>query len=165
MLPPDDAALRGLELDLARVADLEEGWRRLCETAWVLGFVELRVVPEPEAAHLLAERQAFAPRPWLLPDRENAPRDAQSSWAFGLTVAGQRVGTVTARRRLGRVDFDPQRFVAAVQGLVDRFVAVPAASADAPGGEPAGSADGGQAVAPASADGRTVGAARRTLET
>ena len=57
--PPGDAALRGLELDLSRVGDLEQAWRRLCETAWTLGFVELRMAPEPEAADLLV-RPAWA---------------------------------------------------------------------------------------------------------
>ena len=125
LLPPGDAALRGLELDLSRVADLEQGWRRLCETAWTLGFVELRMVPEPLAADRLAERQAFAPRPWPLLDRAGGLPDAQSTWAFGLLSGGRPVGTVTARRRFGRVDFEPLRFAAAVQVLVDRFVAVP----------------------------------------
>ena len=128
--PPGDAALRGLELDLSRVADLEQGWRRLCETAWTLGFVELRMAPEPEAADLLAERQAFAPRPWPLLDRADGLPSAQSTWAFGLLLGGRPVATVTARRRLGRLDFEPLRFVAAAQVLVDRFVAAPAASAD-----------------------------------
>jgi predicted XRE-type DNA-binding protein len=41
------------------------------------------------------------------------------------------VGTVTARRRLGRVDFEPLRFAAAVQVLVDRFVVVPDGAAAA----------------------------------
>jgi len=129
LLPPGDAALRELELDLSRVADLEQGWRRLCETAWTLGFVELRMAPEPLAAGLLAERQAFAPRPWPLLDRADGLPSAQSTWAFGL-LGGRPVATVTARRRLGRLDFEPLRFVAAAQVLVDRFVAAPAASAD-----------------------------------
>ena len=143
LLPPGDMALRGLELDLSRVADLEQGWRRLCETAWTLGFVELRMVPEPLAADLLAERQAFAPRPWPLLDRADGLRDAQSTWAFGLSSGGRPVGTVTARRRLGRLDFDPLRFVGAAQVLVDRFVAAPDGAAAAPA-SPAASA---QAVA------------------
>ena len=129
--PPGDAALRGLELDLSRVADLEQGWRRLCETAWTLGFVELRMAPEPEAADLLAERQAFAPRPWPLLDRTDGLPSAQSTWAFGLLAAGRPVATVTARCRLGRLDFEPLRFVAAVQVLVDRFAAVPDGAAAA----------------------------------
>jgi hypothetical protein len=130
LLPPGDAALRGLELDLSRVADLEQGWRRLCDTAWALGFVELRLVPEADAVDLLAERQDFAPRPWPSLDR-GGPRRAQSTWAFGLVAGGRPLATVTARRRLGRLDFDPLRFVGAVQGLVDRFVAAPAGLAAA----------------------------------
>jgi hypothetical protein len=131
LLPPGDAALRGLELDLSRVADLEQGWRRLCETAWTLGFVELRMAPEPLAADLLAERQAFAPRPWPLLDRSGDLPNAQSTWAFGLSSGGRPVVTVTARRRLGRVDFEPLRFAAAAQVLVDRFVVVPDGAAAA----------------------------------
>lgn len=122
-VPPGDLALRGLEHDLARVASLDQGWERLGHTAWALGFVELRLAPEPWAGDLLAERQALAPRPWPTLDRR---RQAHSTWSFSLTVAGRPAATVTARRRLSRVDFEPQRLVAALQGLVDRFVAAPA---------------------------------------
>ena len=52
-------------------------------------------------------------------------RSAQSTWAFSVTVAGRPAATVTARRRLSRADFEPLRFVAAMQGLVDRFAAAP----------------------------------------
>lgn len=62
-------------------------------------------------------------------DRTDDLLHSQATWAFRLTVAGRPVATVTARRRLGRVDFEPLRFVRAVQGLVDRFVVVPAVSA------------------------------------
>jgi hypothetical protein len=72
---------------------------------------------------------AFAPRPWPLLDQADGLPSAQSTWAFGLLAAGRPVATVTARRRLGRLDFEPLRFVAAVQGLVDRFVGVPDGSA------------------------------------
>lgn len=125
--PPGDAILRGLEQDLTRETTLDGGWWRVCETAWTLGFVELRLVPAPEAAHLLAERYGFAPRPWPLLDRHDGRPNAESSWAFGLTVDGRHFATVTARRRLTRVDFEPQQFVAAVQGLVNRFVIGPSA--------------------------------------
>lgn len=137
LLPPGDGALRGLEQDLARVATLDQGWRRLCDTAWALGFVELRMVPTPEALSLLAERHAIAPRSWTELDPTGGLLRAQATWAFGLLAAGRPVATVTARRRLGRVDFEPLRFVRAVQGLLDRFVAAPAASAEVPAGDSA----------------------------
>jgi hypothetical protein len=127
-VPPGDSALRGLEIDLSRVATLDQGWLRLCDTAWALGFVELRLVPVPDACGLLAERHAFAPRPWPMLDRSDGVSTAQSTWAFGLTLAGRPLATVTARRRLGRVDFEPLGFVAAMQGLVDQFVTAPGAS-------------------------------------
>jgi hypothetical protein len=117
--PPGDAVLRGLEHDLSRETTLDGAWRRICETAWALGFVELRLVPEPGAADLLGDWHAFAPRPW--PSLNGRP-NAQSTWAFALTRDGRPLASVSARRRLGRVDFEPTRFVAALQGALDRFV-------------------------------------------
>jgi hypothetical protein len=122
--PPGDAVLRGLEHDLSRETTLDGAWHRICETAWALGFVELRLIPAPDAADLLGDRQACVPRPWPLLDQDAGRPIAQSTWAFGLTRDGRPVATVSARRRLGRVDFEPTRFVAALQGLIDRF-AVP----------------------------------------
>lgn len=133
LLPPGDYALRGLELDLSRVATFEQGWLRLCDTAWTLGFVELRLVPAAGASDLLTEMHASAPRPWPMLDRSDGLAASQSTWAFGLIRAGRPFATVTARRRLGRVDFEPLGFVAAMQGLVDRFVAEPGASVSAEG--------------------------------
>lgn len=120
--PPGDAVLRGLEHDLSRETTLDGAWQRICEAAWALGFVELWVLPAPDAGHLLCDRYALAPRPWPLLDQGAGRPSAQSTWAFGLTRDGQPIATVSARRGLGRVDFDPTRFVAAVQGALDRFV-------------------------------------------
>jgi hypothetical protein len=133
--PAGDAAIRGLEQDLSRESSLEGSWWRVCETAWTLGFVELRMVPVPEMAHMLVERHDFAPRPWPLPDQGDARPAAQSTWAFGLHSGGRAVATLTARRRLGRVDFEPLQFVRAIQGIIDRFVVV--RSADGPASAPA----------------------------
>ncbi len=126
--PSGDAAIRGLEQDLSREATLDGGWWRVCETAWTLGFVELRLVPVPEVADLLAERHAFAPRPWPMPDQNGGGPNAQSTWAFNLTTDGRTIASLSARRRLSRVDFEPMDFAAAVQGLIERFVAVPQGS-------------------------------------
>ena len=126
--PPGDAAIRGLEHDLSRETALDAGWHRVCETAWTLGFVDLHLVPEPGPGDALGERHDFAPRPWLLLTQGDDEQQVdQSTWTFTLATSGHSVATLTARRRLGRVDFDPALFVAAVQGLVERFV-----SADAP---------------------------------
>jgi fermentation-respiration switch protein FrsA (DUF1100 family) len=120
--PSGDAAIRGLEQDLARESTLDASWWRVCETAWTLGFVELRMVPVPEMSDILVERQDFAPRPWPMPDAERGRPAAQSIWAFTLSRGGRTVATLTARRRLSRVDFEPLQFVRAIQGIVDRFV-------------------------------------------
>ena len=50
-----------------------------------------------------------------------------SSWAFELTLAGRRAAVMTARKGGNGLEFDPSRFVAAVQVLVARF-AEPAAA-------------------------------------
>jgi hypothetical protein len=136
--PSGDAAIRGLEQDLAREATLEGGWWRVCEAAWTLGFVELQLVPTPEVADLLAERHDFAPRPWPMLDHEDGRPVARSTWAFSLTSGGRTIATLTARRRLTRVDFEPLQFAAVVQGLVERFAVVRSADGPAPAtGQPA----------------------------
>ncbi len=132
--PSGDAAIRGLEQDLSREATLDGSWWRICETAWALGFVELHLVPTAEGVDLLAGRQDFAPRPWPNVDDGEERPSAQSTWAFHLTAGGRTVATLTARRRLGRVDFEPLQLVATVQGVIDRFVAV--GSADRPPAAP-----------------------------
>lgn len=111
-----DAALRGLELDLARTVDREHAWGRLCETAWALGFWELRVVPRSEGAAGILGRVAAAP--------DNPVTDecrgllGEATWAFAVEADGRIVAEVVARRSLDRADFDPGRFVAAVQRVV-----------------------------------------------
>jgi hypothetical protein len=132
--PSGDAAIRGLEQDLARESSFEASWWRVCETAWTLGFVELRMVPAPDMADIVLDRHDFAPRPWPMADAEAGQPAAQSTWAFNLTGGGHTIATLTARRRLGRVDFEPLQFVRAVQGIVDRFV--DARSADGPASPP-----------------------------
>jgi hypothetical protein len=124
--PPGGAVIRGLEQDLAREATLDGAWSRFCETAWTLGFSELRLVPAPDLSEALCERHDFAPRPWPMPEPGNGRPNGQSTWAFGLTSDGRIVATVTAHRRLSRVDFEPQDLVAVLQRLVDRFVGTPA---------------------------------------
>ncbi len=137
--PSGDAAIRGLEQDLSRESTLEGSWWRVCETAWALGFVELQLEPTPEGADLLAERHDFAPRPWPLTGEGNGHPSGQSIWAFHLSAGGRTIATLTARRRLGRVDFEPLQFVAAIQRTIDRFVVVQSAGlpASAPA-QPAG---------------------------
>jgi hypothetical protein len=121
-----DAALQGLELDLARTDDPEWAWSRLCETAWALGFRELRVVPRPDVEPGLSARAATAPHHAASGDRRN--RLGEAAWAFAVETGGRVVADVVARRVLDRTDFDPGRFVAAVQ----RVASLPAPSPAAP---------------------------------
>ncbi len=136
--PPGDAALRGLEHDLSRMTTFGQSWRRLCETAWTLGFLELSLEPVPEAESFLPARCSWAPEPggggalgrlgeWALPRRPVG----ESLWAFELVAEGRAVALVHGRRRLVRPDFDPERFVRVMQAMVGRFVAVPWAEATA----------------------------------
>jgi hypothetical protein len=122
--PAGDAALRGLEEDLSRTDDPERGWRRLCETAWTLGFLELHVVPCPRLAEMCPERHAFAP---AHNHAERMPLGEEATWSFFAEIGGQVMAEVVARRPLDRVDFEPGRFVAAVEGLLSRGVARPEA--------------------------------------
>ena len=115
--PAGDAALRGLDEDLTRMNDPERGWRRLCETAWTLGFLELHVVPRPETMEGCPERHAFAP---AYAHGTRMPRAEEATWSFFVEVGGRVAAEVVARRPLDRVDFEPGRFVAAVEGLVSR---------------------------------------------
>jgi hypothetical protein len=129
---PGDAALRGLEHDLSRLATFEQGWHRVCETAWALGFLELSLEPKPEAGAFLLPRRATAPDSvgrgvveWLGAWTSALRGGGESKWAFELVAAGRSLAVVTARRPLGRPDFDPGRFVLTLQALTDRFVRVP----------------------------------------
>jgi hypothetical protein len=123
--PAGDAALRGLEEDLAGTSRVEEGWRRLCETAWALGFLELHVVPTADAAGACAEWHAFAP-PHV--HQERLPLAEEATWSFFVEIGGQVVAEVVARRPLDRIDFEPGRFLAAVEGLLSRGVPWPEAA-------------------------------------
>jgi hypothetical protein len=118
-----DAALQGLELDLARTDDPEWAWSRLCETAWALGFRELRVVPRPDVAPGLPARAATAPHHAASGDR----RLGEAEWAFAVETGGRIAADVVARRVLDRADFDPGRFVAAVQRVASLPAPRPAA--------------------------------------
>jgi hypothetical protein len=109
--PSGNGLLFGLEDDLGQVPTCDQGWRRLCETAWPLGFVELRLTPDPAVA------------PGLPPCHATVPGGgaAMSSWAFELALDGRRAAVVTARKGENGLEFDPTRFVGAVQVLVARF--------------------------------------------
>ena len=109
--PSGNDLLFGLEHDLGLVPTWDQGWRRLCETAWPLGFVELRFAPQPAVA------------PALQPCRATVPGGgaSASAWAFELTLDGRPAGVMTARKGENGLDFDSPRFVGAVQVLVARF--------------------------------------------
>ncbi len=109
--PSGNDLLFGLDHDLGLVPTLDQGWRRLCETAWALGFVELRIHPVLEAAPGLSGLHASAPGGGAV----------AATWAFELTLAGRKAAVMTARKGDNGLDFDAKRFVAAVQVLVSRF--------------------------------------------
>jgi hypothetical protein len=109
--PSGNDLLFGLDHDLGQVPTLEQGWRRLCETAWALGFVELLLAPDPAAPTRLTRLHAAVP----------GRGAAASSWAFELTLAGRRVAVMTACKGGNGLEFEPTRFVAAAQVLVARF--------------------------------------------
>jgi hypothetical protein len=115
--PSGNDLLFGLDHDLGHVPTLDQGWRRLCETAWALGFVELRLIPDPAVAPGVPRLHATVP----------GGGAAASSWAFELMLAGRRAAVMTARKGGNGLDFDPTRFVAAVQVLVARFAELEAA--------------------------------------
>jgi UDP-GlcNAc:undecaprenyl-phosphate GlcNAc-1-phosphate transferase len=118
--PAGDAALRGLEEDLAGVSTLDQGWRRLCETAWTLGFKELHVVPQADTVETCPELHAFAP-PYV--HEERLPRLEEATWSFVAEAGGRVVAEVVVRRPLDKIDFEPGRFIAAVEGLLSRGIA------------------------------------------
>ncbi len=115
--PSGNDLLFGLEHDLGLVPTWDQGWRRLCETAWPLGFVELRFTPRPAVAPSLRPCRATVPGGGASP----------SSWAFELTLDGRKAGVVMACKGENGLDFDPSRFVGAVQVLVARFARMEAA--------------------------------------
>jgi hypothetical protein len=109
--PSGDDLVFGLDHDLGRVPTLDQGWQRLCETAWALGFVELRLTPDAAVAPGVSPRQATVPGGGAV----------ASSWAFEIVLEGRPAGVVTARRGANGLEFEPARFVEAVQVLVARF--------------------------------------------
>ena len=125
--PTGDAALRGLEAELSRVTTFDEGWARVCDTAWSLGFVELRLLPLPGASDLLEERHGFAaaaaPRPGAgtcscrgyLDDRAHA-RGPQGGDAHGAAPPEPRGLRADAARGGGAGARRAVRGVAAVYG-------------------------------------------------
>jgi UDP-GlcNAc:undecaprenyl-phosphate GlcNAc-1-phosphate transferase len=118
-----DAALRGLEHDLGAVASVDDGWARLCQTAWSLGFSELHLTPKPEHVLSVPERHAFAPPVGGPEAFDEPPPAADATWSIEMWAGGEAVAEVVTRRPLDRVDFDPARFAAVVEGLVARHVA------------------------------------------
>lgn len=110
--PSGDGLVLALAPALEGVPTFEEGWRRLCETAWALGFVALRITPAAGQAGSLPAVSATVPGGGV----------ETSAWGFEVVVGGDRVATVTARRGANGLDFDSRRFREAVGQLVARFV-------------------------------------------
>jgi hypothetical protein len=107
--PSGNDLLFGLDHDLGRVPTLEQGWQRLCETAWALGFVELHLGADPALG--LPPLAAVVPGPGV----------ATSSMALELTIGGRRAAVLTAIKGGNGLEFDPVRLVAAVEALIARF--------------------------------------------
>jgi hypothetical protein len=112
-----DAALRGAEHDIARATSIQEGWERLCQTAWELGLTELHLKPKGTRADACPELRSFNP-----PVYEDSGPVAVAVWSIEVEVHGEVVAEAVARRPLTRVDFDPGRFAAILRGLVRRHV-------------------------------------------
>ncbi len=110
--PSGEELLRSLEAELHGAPSFDEGWRRLCETAWALGFVDVRITPAARLGASLPARHASVP----------GGGGAVTTWAFDVVLGGSRVATVTARLGENSLRFDPTRLVAAVQVLVRRFL-------------------------------------------
>lgn len=111
--PSGDHLVRGLEDDLGRVETLEQGWRRLGETAWALGFVNVRLIPDP--AH-----ESVVPR-WYS-EAPGGGAAARANWAFDVFLRGRRVAIVTMGRGENGLAFDPVGLTGAVQQLLGRFL-------------------------------------------
>jgi UDP-GlcNAc:undecaprenyl-phosphate/decaprenyl-phosphate GlcNAc-1-phosphate transferase len=118
-----DAALRGLEHDLARAESIHEGWDRLCATAWALGLTELHLTPAEGWQGACPEIHRFCPPVTGPAAFEEPPPVAVATWSIDVEVDGEVVAEVVARRPLVRTDFDPARLVAVVRGLVARHLA------------------------------------------
>jgi hypothetical protein len=117
-----DATLVGAEHDIARAGSIEAGWERLCETAWELGMTELRLAPVPAYKADCPEFHSFAPVPEGPPAPSRHPGPFEATWSIAVDWRGEVVAEVTARRPLGRLEFDPARFAAVVQHLVRRHL-------------------------------------------
>ncbi len=111
--------LRGLEHDLARVATLEQGWRRLCSAAWALGFTSVRLQPTEAFADFLPLRSAAGPERDRWHERRLGFPD--STWSFRLSAGGQPAAVLTLGLGRDMLDFNPGRFAEAVEALLGRF--------------------------------------------
>ncbi|HXY40540.1 MAG TPA: hypothetical protein VEQ10_12770 [Vicinamibacteria bacterium] len=114
-----EAVLCDLERDLACVATLEQGWRRLCTAAWALGFTSLRLQPAEPFADVLPLRTASGPERdrW----RERHPGFPGSAWSFQLCPRGRHAATLNVELGRDMLDFNPGRFAEAVQSLLLLF--------------------------------------------
>jgi hypothetical protein len=117
-----DAALRGLEHDLSRIDSLYHGWNRVCETAWELGITEMHLTPVHGWEEACPEFHRFAPPVTGPAAFLDPPAVAVATWSIDVEVNGEVVAEVVARRPLVRVDFDPERLVVLVRGLVLRHL-------------------------------------------
>jgi UDP-GlcNAc:undecaprenyl-phosphate GlcNAc-1-phosphate transferase len=117
-----DAALRGAERDMARMASIGAAWERLCELAWALGVKELHLAPEPACQGRLPEFHSFAPEAQGPPVPPGNHGPAEDRWSVAIQWEGETVADLTARRPLSRMDFDPARFAGIVQSLVKRHL-------------------------------------------
>ncbi len=123
-----DAALRGAEHDIARMASLAEGWERLCATAWELGVTEMHLTPKPAWQDGCPELHSFAPRVLGPAAFEDPGPVSMATWSIDVDWGGEMVAEVTARRPLGRLDFDPGRLATIVLDLVRRHLETSKAS-------------------------------------
>jgi UDP-GlcNAc:undecaprenyl-phosphate/decaprenyl-phosphate GlcNAc-1-phosphate transferase len=127
-----DAALRGVEDDLSRMDSIQQGWKRLCETAWELGITEMHLTPVYGWEEACPEFHSFVPLVTLPAAFEDPPPVALATWSIDIEVNGVVVAEVVARRPLVRADFDPARLVALVRGLVERHLAARPMAASRP---------------------------------
>jgi hypothetical protein len=119
--PSGDAALRGLAHDLEAEDDVERAWPKLCARAWEIGFKELHFVPKRAQTHGLPELHSCAALERV--DEESPGPRSEATWSFEIPVRDEVVAGVVARRRLGRLDFDPCGLVSVMEGLTRRHLA------------------------------------------
>jgi UDP-GlcNAc:undecaprenyl-phosphate GlcNAc-1-phosphate transferase len=117
-----DAALLGAERDIERMDSIDAGWQRVCEVAWELGVTEMHLAPAPGYQDRCPEFYSFAPAPQGPPAPPRDPGPLEARWSVAIHWEGEVVADVTARRPLSRLEFDPGRFAAIVQGLVRRHL-------------------------------------------